>query len=208
MDNFWEKNAEAWSQVMSLQGIASRQVTNKAALERIFALKPRSVLDLGCGEGFLSEPLRAQNIFYHGLDGSAELIRLARNKYGDFFETVSYENLAKWRPSRKFDLAVFNFSLFEENLAPLLQTVRKLVVPDGRVLIQTLHPSALKDDKSGWNIEDFKTMSVPFSGTMRWYGRTLLDWRNLFIESGWILATTTEPVYESKPASIIFELKP
>lgn len=208
--NFWDQNAQAWAEVIRSQGIASRAVTTQALLQKIFSPAPESVLDLGCGEGFLSAEVRKRNIFYHGVDASPKLIEIARREHGDFFSAVSYEDLRKknWQAPRPFDLAVFNFSLFAEKISPLLQAVRSLLKPDGRVLIQTLHPCfALPVYRSAWNKEDFKTMSVPFSGSMDWYGRTLQDWFQEFAQSQWRVESLQEPLLDARPASIIFELR-
>jgi 2-polyprenyl-3-methyl-5-hydroxy-6-metoxy-1,4-benzoquinol methylase len=206
---FWNANAEAWSEVIKSQGIPSRSVTIPALLKIIESLNPESILDIGCGEGFLAPLLLKEGIDYHGLDVSEKLVEMAKEKFGPRFEQVSYDEITNltWNPDRKFDLVLFNFSLFEENISKLLEISQSFLNPQGGLLIKTLHPCfGMTEYKSGWNTEDFKTMSVPFSGTMPWYGRTLSDWHHEFRKAGLSLRGLYEPKSEVKALSIIFEL--
>ncbi len=52
--------------------------TRRAFLEMILACRPQCVLDVGCGEGWLLEPLRAHGIAAWGIDPSADLSAVAR----------------------------------------------------------------------------------------------------------------------------------
>jgi len=208
-NEFWDLNASAWSEVISSQGIPSRKATNQALMEIILALKTKSLLDIGCGEGFLLPALQEKSIYYQGVDGSEKLTELALQKHGNFFENVTYQKIieSQWRPSQKFNVVLFNFSLFDEKISDLLKAAKSFLHPQGSILIQTLHPCfAMKEYVSGWNLEDFKTMSVPFSGTMRWYGRTLSDWQKEFREAGLSIQEIQEPRFDGKVASIIFRL--
>jgi putative hydrolase of the HAD superfamily len=208
---FWDDNAENWNRIIESDGIGSRAVTNPAILQEILKRKPRRVLDVGCGEGWLSAPLAAQGIEYLGIDGSIGLTQLAQ-KHKDkleniTFEAVSYAQIEKgqWKPPVPVDLIVFNFSLLDEEIVSLLRAAKTYLNASGSVLIQTLNPRGTSE--SGWQLEDFKTMKGAFKGTMPWYGRTLEKWLEVFIEAGLQLEEAVEPVYENKPASIIFILK-
>lgn len=207
-ENFWNQNAENWTTVMKENLIASRAVTNRALVNEILRKKPKSVLDLGCGEGWLSEPIVDANIGYLGIDGSAKLVEIASRRQ-THFEHVPYAKvIADWRPPLAPDMAVFNFSLLEEDIRPLLQSVSNLLKADGVILIQTLQPLNLPVYQNGWNEEDFKSMTVPFEGKMPWYGRTKESWLSLFNDCGLKIDETIEPAMNGKSVSIIFILKP
>jgi 2-polyprenyl-3-methyl-5-hydroxy-6-metoxy-1,4-benzoquinol methylase len=209
MTDFWEANAENWAKVVESRTIASRAITQPAILNEISSRNARSLLDVGCGEGWLAPELAKKKIEYLGIDGSAKLIEIARDRHGPHFETASYEAITSgsWRATKNFDVALFNFSLLDENLAPVLRSVATLLSPNGTIMIQTLHPCfALKTYRDGWNVEDFKTMSVPFNGTMPWFGRTLSSWSRVFKESGLKLSAISEPTGNEGPLSIIFAL--
>jgi 2-polyprenyl-3-methyl-5-hydroxy-6-metoxy-1,4-benzoquinol methylase len=210
--NFWEKNAQPWNRAIQSHLIESRKVTNPAIVKAITRHKPASVLDLGCGEGWIASQVLPLGIQYTGLDFSLKLIELARKSHPTgAFEPIGYDELIQgdWKSPLLYDVAVFNFSLFDENLLPLLRKVASVLKPHGAMIIQTLHPKTTLDPyQDGWRIEDFKTFPIPFEGTMRWYGRRLESWEKLFFESGLKIQETIEPLSPEtkKPLSIIFSL--
>ncbi|MDR7316768.1 hypothetical protein [Brevibacillus nitrificans] len=55
LDNSWVANAEAWTQSVRENRIESRKlVTNQAVRDEIIRYRPKRVLDVGCGEGWLA----------------------------------------------------------------------------------------------------------------------------------------------------------
>jgi 2-polyprenyl-3-methyl-5-hydroxy-6-metoxy-1,4-benzoquinol methylase len=201
--DFWEENAESWARTIAEQAIESRKLTNAAILESISKDSPRSVLDVGCGEGWLTAELIERGMPCLGVDGSETLITIARKKHGPYFETASYEQITSgaWKPTGRanpfFEAAVFNFSLFGEDLSPLLRAVAKLLLPRGKIYIQTLHVHGPDE----WRTEDFKTLKIPFQGGLRWYARTSSSWLKLFSESGLKVSRTQS----ARPAAAQYE---
>ena len=52
--NTWHLNAKAWIKTIAGNTIESRKlVTNQAIVNEVVALNPVTVIDLGCGEGWL-----------------------------------------------------------------------------------------------------------------------------------------------------------
>jgi 2-polyprenyl-3-methyl-5-hydroxy-6-metoxy-1,4-benzoquinol methylase len=203
MKDFWEENAENWVTLIETQSIPSRQVTSPAIINRILDRGFHSILDVGCGEGWIGSFL-APKMEYYGIDGSFGLIEAAKQKNPGHFEQVSYEDLSdrKWNPGRKFDAAVFNFSILDEKITELLRATSELVVSHGTILIQTL-----RVEKEGWNVEDFKAMEKPMKGTMPWYGRTRDSWFQLFKECQLEVEEVAEPQENGKIFSILFVLR-
>ena len=59
----------------------------------------------------------------------------------------------------RFDAVACNFALLDEDLAPLLQAVRGLLAPGGRLVVQTVHPwGACGEEpyRDGWRLETFE----------------------------------------------------
>ncbi|MNS78919.1 hypothetical protein D3C72_1125540 [compost metagenome] len=207
--NFWEENAAAWARVIQENTLASRAITNTALINLISQKNITSVLDVGCGEGWLASQL-SPSTQYLGIDGSENLIDIAKNTHSSEFKHVSYDKISSgaWSTEGKFAAAVFNFALLDEDILGLLKNIQNSLISDGFVIIQTLHPCfVLSPYQDGWNKEDFKSMAVPFSGHMPWYGRTLSSWVKLFAEAGLKLQETLEPQSGDKPSSIIFVLQ-
>src|ERR1700674_1682806 len=59
----WRKNASPWTTAVRENQIASRAlVTNKAIIDAVLSRSPRTVLDIGCGEGWLVRSLSEHGI--------------------------------------------------------------------------------------------------------------------------------------------------
>ena len=68
----WTINALPWISAVREKKIESRRlVTDAAILDLVRSLSPKSVLDVGCGEGWLARALAS-----YGIDAHGGLIRL------------------------------------------------------------------------------------------------------------------------------------
>jgi len=210
-DDFWEQNAAQWDRVIDAGVFKSRKITSAAILNEIKRHQFKSLLDIGCGEGWIAGALDLKSVDYLGIDGSNALIEIAKAKHRAQFKKASYDELTQkvWNPKRKFNGILFNFCLFDEDVSDVLRTSSQFLQKGGLILIQTLHPCfALAEYRDGWNSEDFKSSGAEFSGEMPWYGRTLAGWTAMFEKSGLVIKEIVEPMNEGKPASIIFILGP
>lgn len=212
MIEFWNENAKKWEDVVSVAGISSRRITNPAILREVLNHSPKTVLDIGCGEGWLCRELEERGLEVVGIDGSERLIELCKEKSNGTYHRFSYQDLQNglWQNPHKFDLITLNFALLEKDIEALLIKLQDYLHENGRIIIQTLHPCfALEAYKSDWQSEDFKQTGVNFAGEMPWYGRTLGDWVTVFTHSKLVLERFLEPINPEKgsPASAIFVLK-
>lgn len=223
---FWEVNAAQWAEILQSRAIASRKVTGHALLDELRAGgragEIRSVLDAGCGEGWLARALASEpwaaGADYLGIDASEPLLDLARSKFAPppggmkaVFERVPFSQISRgeWKAKETFDRIVFNFALLDENITVLLREVAKTLRPGGRILIQTLHPCFQKlEYRTGPQVEKFEGLPAEFEGSMSWYHRTLEDWLQVLTASGLRLVSLKEPLLSGVPASIILVLEP
>ena len=84
----WVKNAQSWIDVIEGEKIESRNlVTNKAIEEAILHYRPASILDLGCGQGWLTHRLHTLGIAAHGVDAIRELI-LSPGSNRSYFRSI------------------------------------------------------------------------------------------------------------------------
>ncbi|AKH70131.1 Methyltransferase domain [Spongiibacter sp. IMCC21906] len=211
----WQQNAEAWSNAIRQQRIASRvEVTNDAIVNAILARKPDSILDVGCGEGWLLRALQGHVAERYGIDGVATLIEKAAELGGGEFSTLSYQAFANGDWPSLVDMLVFNFSLLgEEDSQTVLSAAASLIKPGGCCLVQTLHPAFIdygENYEAGWRDGSWAGFGDEFKEAHPWYFRSLSDWFTLFSACGLWVISVKEPRAKAsaKPASIIFELIP
>lgn len=211
----WEENAAAWTDAIRSGAIESRRlITNDAVVRAVLRCTPRTVLDVGCGEGWLARELAARSIEVVGIDASRALIDIARETGGARFEVCACADLAANAAGlgAPFDAAVCNFALLEEHLAPTLIALRELLRPGGRLLVQTVHPWAVSDPadyRDGWRTETFAAMGDGFRAAMPWYFRTLASWMRVFDESGFAVERLEEPRHPRTgvPLSLLLTLQ-
>ena len=189
-------------------------VTNDAVVHVVCSYNVTSILDIGCGEGWLTRALRQKGKRAFGVDAVEALVQNAIAKDGDFYETVSYRGLVAGKKiaQQPFDAAVINFALIDrDDTEALISALPNFLVAKGLLFIQTLHPLTVAADgeyTSGWKAGSWNGMKRNFEQPYQWYFRTLEDWLQLFSER-YVLKAVKEPVHPltKKPLSVIFILQ-
>ena len=206
----WHKNADPWVTAVRGDEIDSRVlVTNQAILDAIVAYAPASVLDVGCGEGWLVRALTGQGIDVLGVDIVPALIDVARQSGPGRYQVQSYQDLSAESLNMQFDLVVCNFSLFgKDSVEQVFQQVPVLLNHGGVFVVQTLHPQvagAYLEYIDGWHQGNWNGFNEQFTDPAPWYFRTIESWQALFSDNGFVSPEMREPVHPStgKPASII-----
>lgn len=209
-EDFWNSNAQNWLDALTQGAIPSRKCTDDAI--RCILGEATSLLDVGCGEGWLARSLPQTR--YLGIDGSAELIRLARSQSPQNsraeFEQVSYDNIIRgqWAPDWNFQKIVFNFSLLEDNVAEVLQAAGGWLDNDGELIIQTIHPCFKLDPyQEQWHEETFSKTGIVYRGKMFWHAKTMQGWFMQFHAAGLVTTREFEPSIDGAPVSVIFVLQ-
>src|SRR4026207_2190813 len=140
--NSWRKNASPWTDAVRSNQIQSRAlVTNRAIIEAVLSRSPRTVLDIGCGEGWLVRALGEHGVRGTGVDVVPALITQANAAGGGEFRVASYEQIAAGELDMTVDAVVANFSLIgKESVEGVVRRAPKLLSEKGALIIQTLHP--------------------------------------------------------------------
>ena len=211
----WQANAAPWTSAVRGNQIESRTlVTNHAIVDAVLSRSPASVLDIGCGEGWLVRALADQGVRAIGVDVVPSLIEQARQEGGGEFLIASYEEIAAGAIDLEVDVAVANFSLIgKEPVELLLRHIPTLLTPHGALIIQTLHPISACGDhpyEDGWRAGSWAGFSEDFTDPAPWYFRTLESWVRLLDESGFRIVERREPVdpRSGRAASVIFIARP
>ena len=210
--NSWHSNAIPWIKAIANEEIESRMlVTNKAIIHRILEHKPQSMLDIGCGEGWLSRVIAKNGVQVLGIDIVPALIDYGNQQGNAQFDICAYANLPTYQFGRQFDCIVCNFSLLgKESTETVIATAKNLLSENGKLIIQTLHPVVACGDlpyEDGWRPGSWTGFSQEFTKPAPWYFRTVESWFRLFNLNKFKQNNIYEPTHPKtgKPASIIFE---
>lgn len=194
----WQRNAKPWVKAITEKQISSREtVTNQAVLDAIQDGAPRTLIDIGCGEGWLCRTLSNSGIHCLGVDAIAGLVDAA-NSLGGNFKQCHYKDLARGEFGQMFDCAVSNFALLgKSSTEAVFQAIPKLLSDKGVFIIQTLHPETACGElpyEDGWRDGSWSGFSEDFSKPAPWYFRTLPSWQSLFPRFGLELMELREPI--------------
>jgi 2-polyprenyl-3-methyl-5-hydroxy-6-metoxy-1,4-benzoquinol methylase len=215
----WHTNAAPWIKAIEEQQIDSRRlVTNQAIIDTLAGYQPVSLLDLGCGEGWLcrsaAKAITTLKVIA-GLDAIYDLVKKANTHHCGTFQLASYQDIIenKFTFHQTFDIISINFALFgNELVAQLLQKIKGWLSSNGKLVIQTLHPIVATGEmpyKDGWRNGSWAGFSNDFADPAPWYFRTMESWVALFHNCGYTIIELKEPLYPNtqKPASVIFVLE-
>jgi 2-polyprenyl-3-methyl-5-hydroxy-6-metoxy-1,4-benzoquinol methylase len=103
----------------------------------------KRVLDAGCGPGIYSEELLARGADLVAVDGSAEMVQLARKRLGRRAR-VLHANLAEPLPfaASEFDLVVCALVIHHlDDREACLREFSRVLRPGGHVVLSTQHPT-------------------------------------------------------------------
>lgn len=206
----WAVNAAAWTTAVRGGAIGSRaSVTDAAIVAAVLERRPRRVLDVGCGEGWLARSLAKKGVEVCGVDAIPALIERARAGGGADFRVLSYAALADGELPGEFDAVVCNFSLLGERSAEaVVSAAATLLNPGGVFIVQTLHPLSASGEfpyRDGWREGSWAGCGPGFSEPAPWYFRTLGGWVELLQAHGLRLLQLREPpdAQAGRPLSLI-----
>ena len=207
----WETNAKAWTHEVRQNNIESRKlVTNQTIIDAVLSCHPSRVLDLGCGEGWLTRALMDRKIDTFGVDASPQLIDCANHASNGRYAVISYEELFKKERIDQFDAVVCNFSLLgQESVQLVFRNIKKILKTNGALVIQTIHPVVGCGSEryvDGWRAGSWDGFSSALTDPAPWYFRTLESWFTLFSSNQLKLVDLQEPLnpITNMPASVVF----
>ena len=208
LDQRWRQHSDAWIDAVRARRIPSRvAVTDQALVDAILDYRPDTLLDLGCGEGWLARRLAPLGIAVTGIDAAPALIDAAREAGGGRFVVAGYDALPPALGS--FAMAVSNFALLGKEPVERLLANLPQRLPGGHFIVQTLHPLIACGEqpyRDGWRRDSWTAFSAGVEEPPPWYFRTLESWVRLFGAHGLRLLELREPRAPAtgQPASAIF----
>ncbi len=142
--NLWNQAAERYSRLIDVGNGTYHNHLVPAVLDIVCSKGNQiRVLDVGCGEGYLTNQISKRGCEVVGVDISGELIKLAKQKYQNlnFFEVNASMISEKIRG--KFEVIVSNFSVHdmkEEDFKLFLYEAKKKLNKDGLLVFSLPHP--------------------------------------------------------------------
>jgi 2-polyprenyl-3-methyl-5-hydroxy-6-metoxy-1,4-benzoquinol methylase len=211
----WSTNARSWIRAVRNKEIESRRlVTDQAVVDVVLSRDPRQVIDLGCGEGWLTRTLGQLGVETLGIDGASELIEVARKSGEGEYLVHSYQQLADEQIGLSADCVVCNFSLIgKESVDAALRAAARLLRDGGSLVVQTLHPIEATGEEpyvDGWRKGSWAGFADDFTDPAPWYFRTMESWMHSFEHHGFAVVEVIEPLHPESGSrlSVIFVAEP
>lgn len=155
----WDKMAEWWDARLGDEGdIWHRTLIDPPLLRLAGDVSGLDVLDLACGNGYLSRRFARQGTHVIAADANSAIIeraraREAREPLGITYHVLDAANLEPLA-AESFDLVICNMALMDiENAEGAIQEVARVLRPNGRFVASLAHPCFDKVGTSGWAIE-------------------------------------------------------
>lgn len=206
----WLKNAAPWIVAIAERQIESRNlITDRSIVDAVVSRGGKTVLDLGCGEGWLTRSLVERGMNVLGTDIIPAFVDRANTMGAGEFEVATYAEIAAGKLAKKFDVVVANFSLIgKESVEGLFRSMPSLLTDRGTFIVQTLHPTIATGDFpyiDGWRASSWDGFSDEFTDPAPWYFRTLATWIELYTSNELSLVEIREPIHPQtgKPAAVI-----
>lgn len=136
-----------------------QKIAIPGVLQALELREGETVLDLGCGQGVLSESVAKVGARYTGVDASPSLIEIARQRHGNqgrflLGDVSRLHDLPELKDER-FDAAVFLLSLQDmENLDAVLESALGKLKPNGKLVLLLTHPCFRIPRQSGWGLDE------------------------------------------------------
>ena len=183
----WRKNASPWITAVRERLIESRKLcTDQAIVDAVLSCAPCTIMDLGCGEGWLTHKLSDYGLQVLGVDVVQEFVEEAQRTGKGEFRTLSYEEIVEGTLDVTVDAIVCNFSLLgKESVEGVVRAAARLLNSRGVFIVQTLHPLIECGEApylDGWRKGSWAGFGNEFTDPAPWYFRTLESWIRLFLQ--------------------------
>jgi ubiquinone/menaquinone biosynthesis C-methylase UbiE len=211
VQDLWNRVADDWRIQVGDDGDGNR-ILNSDPVLWAFAgdVNGLTVLDAGCGTGYLSKKLRDQGAHVTGIDFSERMITIARAHNPDMDFRVDSCSELRTLDDGHFDLVIANYVLMDTpDLHGTLHAFHRVLKPHGVAVLVFSHPcfpqgrATVSEDgeviQYGWNFSYFeqrKCVDPPwahFTAEFIWFHRPLSDYWKACKAAGFVVVDFEEP---------------
>ena len=200
--NCWDQKATQWKKWVGEHGDNNRRFNSDPALWKLAGdVSGLTVLDAGCGSGYLSVALAKKNATVIGVDLSPNMILEAKSmaaekSCGIDFRTDSCEELATIK-TESIDLIVSNYVLMD--LAHLEKAVSqhyRVLKPGGRAVFVIGHPFSSDLSTEENYFDEIKRVDRwgPFDSDFIFFHRPISQYWKAFKKSKFTVEEFDEPL--------------
>jgi SAM-dependent methyltransferase len=195
---------------------SANEILEKPVLmELIGSLQNTKILDLGCGDArFGREALEQGCDFYVGLEGSRNMVQLAKENLVGTNGIIHHANIEDWDfPEQHFDLVISRLAVhYLEDVSATFEKVNFTLLPGGRFIFSIEHPVITSSDRArskgeqgqAWIVDDYfetgKRVTNWIGAKVIKYHRTIEDYFMGLREAGFSI----DAVRESRPQAALF----
>jgi SAM-dependent methyltransferase len=209
--DFWDRVAADWRIQVGDDGDRNRILNSDPVLWKFAGdVRGLTVLDAGCGTGYLSRKLRDLGALVTGVDFSPKMIDIARaHNPGIDFRVDSCSELGTLADEH-FDLLIANYVLMDTpDLSGTMRAFHRVLKPDGVAVVVFSHPcfpqGNASDSADGstrsfhWSFSYFderKIVEPPwnhFKSDFIWFHRPLSAYWKAFTSAGFAVLELDEP---------------
>lgn len=205
----WDRLADDWRLQVGDEGDRNRRLNSDPVLWRMAGdVAGKSVLDFGCGTGYLTRKLRDAGAAATGVDHSEKMIAIAREDAAGIDYLVACCTTLAPLADEQFDLAVSNYVLMDiPDLPAAVGALHRVLKTGGTAVLVFSHPcfpaSRSQLDEQGahyaWPSPYFlpvKCVDPPwdhFTEEFIWFHRPLSDYWRAFTSAGFSVLELDEP---------------
>lgn len=208
---FWNRVADDWMIQVGDDGDENRRLNSDPILWAFAGdVRGLTVLDAGCGTGYLTKNLFARGANAIGVDFSERMIAIARDRYPDLQFHVDSCTKLETIPDSSCDLVISNYVLMDvTDLEGAIRSFHRVLKVNGEAVVVFSHPcfpqsrSVTLDDiervSYEWDSSYFeheKRVDPPwnhFTSEFIWFHRPLSGYWKAFVAAGFAVVDFEEP---------------
>ncbi|HYE22230.1 MAG TPA: class I SAM-dependent methyltransferase [Verrucomicrobiae bacterium] len=137
----WDNAADAWASAITKPGTL-RSIHFKKVIDQLLSeVSNKKILDAGCGDGVFTKYLANQNASVIGVDGSQEMIKIAKAKFPELDFAVTDLLQPMSFPDKSFDFVLANMVLMHlSDIKMFLKESKRVLKQNGTLIFSVLHP--------------------------------------------------------------------